>query len=218
MAKRGRKRGSTGKRGISIVAEQAALYGLRVPAKRALSEQFISPNEAGRILNVTGEAVKQWVYHRRLPATKLSNGYWKIKVADLEQFVKSRQDHTQKKILIIDGSGQGLNDMIEAVEKLGHVAVVAHNSADALLKASDLYPSLFIVNVSMPQTDSWKLLEKFRETRNIKTLPILIVSDHDLKESESDRAVAIGVQGFLRRPIKTQIACDEIEKVLGRIL
>ncbi len=35
----------------------------------------LSPNEAGRKLGITGEAVKRWVYHGRLPASKSRNGY-----------------------------------------------------------------------------------------------------------------------------------------------
>ena len=69
MAKRGPKK-ANGRRGRKrrmepmIVAEEAAQYGIRAPAVLPPGERFISPNEAGRILNVTGEAVKQWIYHR----------------------------------------------------------------------------------------------------------------------------------------------------------
>ena len=215
---RGRKaKGKRGPRGVSIVAEQAALYGIKAPAKLPPSEQYISPNQAGRILSVTGEAVKQWIYHRRLPATKLSNGYWKVRVGDLEEYIRARQDLSNKRILLIDNAGSDVQELSQAVEKMGHVPVIAHNSADALLKASDLYPSLFIVNVSM-SGDPWKLLQKIRQTRNIKTIPILIVSDHDLKEGESDQAIDLGAQGFMKRPFKAQTMQDEIKKILNRVM
>ena len=71
-----------------LVAEQAAAYGVSVPAEPSISERFLSPNDIGKILNVTGEAVKQWIYHRRLPAVKLANGYWKVKVVDFEAFLR----------------------------------------------------------------------------------------------------------------------------------
>ncbi|MCW8133774.1 MAG: response regulator [Planctomycetota bacterium] len=203
---------------MQIVAEQAALYGIRAPAKLPPAEQYISPNEAGRILSVTGEAVKQWIYHRRLPATKLSNGYWKIRVGDLEEFLNARQDLGHKRILLIDNAGAQVSELASAIEKAGHQPVIAHNAADALLKASDQYPALFVINVSMTQADAWKLMEKIRQTRNIKTIPILIVSDADLKDTESDRAIELGAQGFLRRPLKPQTIIDEITRILGRIL
>jgi CheY-like chemotaxis protein len=201
-----------------VVAAEAAHYGIRVPSSLPPSERFLSPNEIGRILNVTGEAVKQWIYHRRLPATKLSNGYWKIKVQDLEDFIKARRNLGQKKIMVIDAAGPGLGEVVSAIEKLGHQPVVARNAADAVLKAADLYPSLFVVNVSLTHLDAWKLMQRVRKTRNIRNAPILIVADHDLKDSESEQALELGAQGFLRRPFKVQTLVDELEKILCRIM
>ena len=106
--RRGRKR----RMQPMVVGEEAARYGIRAPSSLPPSERYLSPNEAGRILNVTGEAVKQWVYHRRLPATKLSNGYWKIKVQDLEDFIKARRNLGQKKIMVIDAAGPGLGEVV----------------------------------------------------------------------------------------------------------
>jgi len=201
-----------------VVAKEAAQYGIRVPAETSAGEKFISPNEAGRILDVTGEAVKQWIYNRRLVATKLSNGYWKIKVSDLEEFIKARRDLGQKKIMIIDTPGAATNGIASAIEKLGHTVVLAHAQADALLKAADLYPSLFVANVSMKDLDVWKLLERIRNTRNIRNAPLLLIADHDLKPEESEVALGLGAQAFLCRPFKPQTLTDELETILSRIL
>jgi CheY-like chemotaxis protein len=218
----GTRKSGNGRRGRKhrmtplVVAAEAAQYGIRVPSSLPPSERYLSPNEAGRILNVTGEAVKQWIYHRRLPATKLSNGYYKIKVRDLEDFIKARRDLGQKKIMAIEAAGPGLGEVVAAIKKLGHEPVVAHNAADALLKAADLYPALFVVNVSLTHLDAWKLMQRVRKTRNIRNAPILIIADHDLKEAENEMALELGAQGFLRRPFKTETLADELRRILGR--
>jgi PleD family two-component response regulator len=201
-----------------VVTEEAAQYGIRVPSSLPPSERFVSPNQVGRVLNVTGETVKNWIYRRRLPATKLSNGFWKIKVRDLEDFVKARRNLGQKKVMVIDAAGPGLGEIVTAIEKLGHEPIVAQNAADAVLKAADLYPSLFVVNVSLAHLDAWKLLQRVRETRHIRSAPILIVADHDLKEAESEKALELGAQGFLRRPFKVQTLVEELGRILGRIM
>lgn len=36
----------------------------------------LSPNEAGKKLGVTGEAIKQHIYKGNLKAAKAKNGYW----------------------------------------------------------------------------------------------------------------------------------------------
>jgi len=149
-----------------MVAEEAVQYGIRAPKELPPGDRFITPNEAGRILNVTGEAVKQWIYHRRLPANKLSNGYWKIRVRDLEDFITARQNMGKKKIMIVDAAGS--KDIANAVEKMGHQAIVAQNKADALLKAADLYPAVFIVNVSIKDVCGGYPTARSRNTRNIR--------------------------------------------------
>jgi CheY-like chemotaxis protein len=197
-----------------VAAEQAAKYGVSLPQEPSESERFLSPNEIGKILNVTGEAVKQWIYHRRLPAVKLPNGYWKVKIADFEQFLKARNEVGKRRVLVTDTRAGDLKDVLETVEKLGHQPVVAHNYADALLKASDNHPALFIINVSMKEVDPWKLAEKIRSLKSLKNAPILLLADADLSDDDADRAMQLGAQGFLKRPISSDTLSAEIERIL----
>src|SRR3954469_9160140 len=127
-----RKRGPRGT--PTIVTEHAAAYGISLPAEPTSSDRFLSPNDIGKILNVTGEAVKQWIYHRRLPAVKLANGYWKVKVSDFENFLRARHEVGRRRVLITDSKVGTMSDVVQAIEALGHQAVTAHNYADALLK------------------------------------------------------------------------------------
>src|SRR5882724_8786480 len=105
--KRGRPRGHQ-----EVVSEQAAAYGISVPVLTDNGERFLSPNDIGRILNVTGEAVKQWIYRRKLPAVKLANGYWKVKVTDFESFLKARTEVGRRHVLITDGGNTGSSEII----------------------------------------------------------------------------------------------------------
>jgi CheY-like chemotaxis protein len=202
----------------SLVAEQAAAYGVSVPQEPGASDRFLSPNEIGKILNVTGEAVKQWIYHRRLPAVKLSNGYWKVRVSDFEQFLKARHEVGRRRILVTDTKAGDLKDVIEAVQKLEQQPVIAHNYADALLKASDHHPALFIINLSMRETEPWKLAEKVRATKTLRNAPILLLADADLTDADADRALGLAAQGFLKRPIEQNTLMNEIQRILQRNL
>jgi CheY-like chemotaxis protein len=200
----------------TLVAEQAAAYGVSVPGEPSASERFLSPNEIGKILNVTGEAVKQWIYHRRLPAVKLANGYWKVKVADFEQFLKARFDVGRRRIMITDSTSGDFSEVHQTVEKLGHQVVTAHNYADALLKALDHHPALFIINLSSKETDPWKLTEKIRNTKALRNAPILLLADSDLSDADAERAATLAVQGFLKRPLAPETLEKEIQRILER--
>jgi len=60
--------------------------------------------------------------------------------------------------------------------------------------------------------------ERMRESRHGRGTAILIVADRDLKESESEKVLELGAQGFLRRPFKTETLVEELGRILGRIL
>jgi CheY-like chemotaxis protein len=211
-----RKRRKKREDGQGFIAEHAAAYGVNLPDQLEPSERYLSPNEIGKILNLTGEAVKQWIYQRRLPAVKLANGYWKVKVSDFEAFLKARHEIGRRRVLITDT--QEMSDIHTIVEKLGHQPVAAHNYADALLKSLDHHPALFIINCSTAAMEPWKLISKIRNTKALKSIPILLVADAELSEHDAERALELGAQGFVKRPANADLMSQEIGRILNRTM
>lgn len=214
LKKKRKKRGDP----HQFIAEQAAAYGVSVPGEPTSSERFLSPNDIGKILNLTGEAVKQWIYQRRLPAVKLANGYWKVRVSDFEAFLKARHEVGRRRVLITEGKEGDMADVVKAVQTLGHQPITSHNYADALLKSIDHHPALFIINCSAKESEPWKLAEKIRNTKALRSIPILLVSNEDLSEGDADRALGIGAQGFLKRPLSAETLSQEVQRILNRTI
>ncbi|MCY3018121.1 MAG: hypothetical protein NTW87_03695 [Planctomycetota bacterium] len=208
------------KRGDSqtVIAEQAAAYGVTLPKELSAAERYLSPNDIGKILDITGEAVKQWIYHRRLPAVKLANGYWKIRVSDFEAFLKARHDIGRRRILVTDTPEGTPGDVLQAIEKLGHQAICAHNYADGLLKCLDQHPALLILNFSAKEVEQWKLAEKVRSTKALRNVPILLLASAELSEADTEQALRLEAQGFLKRPVAVETLVQEIQRILSRTL
>lgn len=211
--KRGRPRGMQ-----QVVAEQAIAYGVHVPDLEDTSERFISPNDIGKILNVTGEAVKQWIYRRKLPAVKLANGFWKVKVTDFEGFLRARTEVGRRTVLITDGVNAGTKEIIDAINQLGLQPVLANNYPDALLKSLDHLPALFVICVSNNDPESWKFAERVRSNKSLRSFPILLIAGNSVTEAETGRAVACEAQGILTRPLKLDTLKAEIERILQRTM
>lgn len=211
--KRGRPRGTQ-----EVVSEQAAAYGISVPILTDTGERFLSPNDIGKILNVTGEAVKQWIYRRKLPAVKLANGYWKVKVTDFESFLKARTEVGRRHVLITDGANTGHDEILKAVDELGLQPVLAHNYSDALLKSLDHFPALFVICVSPADPDSWKFAERVRGNKSLRSFPILFIAGNVVTDSDTDHAVECYAQGILTRPLDVETLKREIERILQRTM
>ena len=192
MAKRKRVRNEP-----RINPSVAKEYGFH-DKKDANSERYVSPNEAAKILNVTGECIKQWIYHRRLPAVKLSNGYWKISIADLEKFMAAKEKPDNRKVLLFDRAGSPLQSIAAQLESNGFEVIFANNHMDALLKAVDLIPGLFLVNVSLD--GGWNLIKKVRESRHVRRLPILVITETVFDNETLDSAMSLDIQGVVQSP------------------
>ena len=214
VKKRRKKRGDP----HQFIAEQAAAYGVSVPGEPTSSERFLSPNDIGKILNLTGEAVKQWIYQRRLPAVKLANGYWKVRVSDFEAFLKARHEVGRRRVLVTENKDGEMADVVKAVVALGHQPITSQNYADALLKSLDHHPALFVINCSAKDTEPWKLAQKIRGTKALKSIPILLVANEELTEADADRALELGAQGFMKRPLNADTLSQEIQRILNRTL
>ena len=213
-----RKRRKRREESHQVIAEQAAAYGISLPTEAAAGARYLSPNDIGKILNLTGEAVKQWIYQRRLPAVKLANGYWKVKVSDFEAFLKARQEVGRRRVLVVCSNEDPMNDVVETVQKLGHQAISSSNYADALLKALDHHPALFIINCSAKETEPWKFAQKIRSTKALRNVPILFTAESELSETDAEKALELAAQGFFMRPTAPQVLHDEIERILNRNL
>jgi len=182
--------------------------------KIATTDRYVSPNEAAKILNVTGECIKQWIYHRRLPAIKLSNGYWKISITDLERFITAKGKPDNRRVLFYDRPGAIQQATSSALQNDGYEVIVANNPMDALLKAVDLVPGLFLINISLG--GGWELIKKVRESRHIRRLPLLAITEDPFDGDKLNDAMKLEIQGVLQSPYNTDDILREVKLVIGR--
>ena len=195
---------------IKIVAEIASQYGIVVSDVQD-HERTLSPNEIAPIFGVTGEAVKHWIYQRRLPAVKQMNGYWRVKVSDLERFIHARSE-VGKQFILIAARPEFSGIAAEALKTLPHNSVIAANLSDALLKAQSMRPSLLLIDTGW--TEGWKLLLKVRSYKPLRNVPIILVSPKPLSVEELDTAMKAEVAGCLVEPFDAKMLAAEIERSL----
>lgn len=209
--KRGRPTGSH-----NIVAEQAQIYGISQPAFPETGIDCLAPCDVAKILNVSEVVVKQWIYRRKLPAMRLANGFWKIKVSDFEAFMAARHQVGRRHILVTDGDNTGISEIVQAIEALGHQAILSHNYPDALLKALDHFPALFVICISPNDPNCWKFAERIHAHKSLRSFPILIIGGTKISDADTEKAIESCAKGILTRPLTVEIVKGEIERILKR--
>lgn len=196
------------RRKLNVRADIAKQLDVELPPQ---SEKTISPNEAAAMLGITGEAVKQWVYHGRLPAVKLQNGYWRIKVTDLSRFLEKRIGGPKHSILICESDPQTALAMNATVEELGHDALVANSAIDAILKARNERPSVMILDLTHPS--GFSLLQKMDASfaRNI-----LLLMGAELTAEQLQIVTDSGAKAVLQKPLDPEALKRELKRVVGK--
>ena len=198
---------------IGIVAEVAAAYGVKLPAEQL--EPSLTPNQIGDIMGVSGEAVKQWIYHRRLPAVKLANGYWQVRRADLERFLQARFEGVKRRVLAVGLDSETLRTFNQAVDPNKYEGLATDLLADALLKINDLQPAMVVVDVAWKH--GWELVEKLRATKGLRGIPVVIL-ETATGAADVERAMQLDIIGCLTKPVNAPALAQQIATVMTRYL
>ncbi len=110
------------------------------------------------------------------------------------------EEATQARILIVDDQPLTRELMTLIVQAQGYKTLVATNGEEALAIAAKRPVDLVILDVVMPGMDGFEVARRLRAEERTRTLPIVIVSALEDKESRI-KGLAEGADDFLARPV-----------------
>jgi len=91
-----------------------------------------------------------------------------------------------------------------ALKRIADAKVIeATDGVDALRKLSSEKIDLILADINMPVMDGLKLVGLVRNDQRHRHVPIIIITTEGAKE-DRERAIAIGANAFLAKPIQTQ--------------
>ncbi len=113
----------------------------------------------------------------------------------------------QRVILVVDDQLPTIN-LFKRYLAADDVTVVGATRADQVLPlARELAPTLITLDVMMPQTDGWEILQTLKLDENTRRIPVLICSAWE----EPELARSLGAAGFLKKPITQKQLRDALE-------
>ncbi len=103
------------------------------------------------------------------------------------------------------------------LEKAGHTVSSMASSVDVLEKIVAEKPDCVICDLIMPNFDGIDVFRKLRATENIKQPKFIIVTGKHY-ESDHKRALALGVDGYLTKPIQADSFVDSIMEIINETM
>jgi len=106
-----------------------------------------------------------------------------------------------KKILIVDDAVTVRMYHRQLIESLGFETDEASNGIEALEKGLCNNFDLFLVDINMPKMDGYRLVEEMRKTRELKTIPVIMISTEE-SERDKEKAYLAGANMYAVKPVK----------------
>ena len=118
-------------------------------------------------------------------------------------------------ILVVEDSHTMRQLISFAMKRIPDSRVIeATDGVDALKKLSSDKIDLILADINMPVMDGLKLVSLVRGNPAFKDIPIIMVTTEGAEEDRK-RAIAIGANAYLPKPIQTQVLLKMVTSFLA---
>jgi CheY-like chemotaxis protein/signal transduction histidine kinase/HAMP domain-containing protein len=114
-------------------------------------------------------------------------------------------------LLVVEDDPVFAEVVAEVVESQGLDRAVARDAETGLRLARELRPTGIILDVSLPDSDGWKLMEKLRADPLTAAIPVHFVSALE----GAERGAALGAVGYLTKPVTRRDLVGVVESLTG---
>ncbi len=116
-------------------------------------------------------------------------------------------------ILLVDDSPTILNILQMILNQEGFKILTAQDGVEALERLAGAEVELMIADINMPRMDGYTLIKEIRARSEYQTLPVIMISTQD-RESDRKRALDLGADLFLRKPVPPDDLVAEVRRLL----
>jgi len=115
-------------------------------------------------------------------------------------------------VLVIDDEPDVRSLLRELLTDRGYRVEEANDGADGLRVLYDKHPDLVLLDLTMPEMDGWRTLERIRELSDV---PVLILTSRD-GELEKVRGLRAGADDYVVKPFSGEELVARVEALLRR--
>lgn len=119
----------------------------------------------------------------------------------------------QKKILLVEDNDSISKLVKYKLEKDGYSVELRENGIDGLKAIQESIFDLIILDVMMPGMSGFEILQQVRETENLKTAKVMMLTSKS-REEDLARGFNLGVSEYMGKPFKVAELSMRVNKIL----
>jgi len=159
-------------------------------------DDFLTVNEAARVLRVSATTVRNWAADGRLEEHRTVGGHRRFRASDVQRLARSVVPHAKPLVLIIDDDQAIRFVLREAFSSVGFEVVEAESGLLGLDALDQRPPALVLLDIMMPGIDGFQVM-KYLEQFGVR-VPVLAMSA--LGPRVEQRSMDLGADGFISKP------------------
>ena len=118
-------------------------------------------------------------------------------------------------VLVVEDSPPMRRMIVFALRTVRGLTVVeADDGVDALRKLAKERFDIIITDINMPILDGLKLIKRLRADAAYKNVPVVVITTEGAAE-DRHRALQLGANAYITKPIQPAVVTKTIRKVLG---
>lgn len=123
-------------------------------------------------------------------------------------------NNSKKNVLIVEDDNLLLMVTSKLVKKIGHdVVATANNGRTALEHIATHDPDIVLMDIRLK--GDWDGIETVKHIKNQYTIPVIYLSGSSYPQSR-DRAMQIGFEGFLEKPVQIEQLKHAFQKAFNK--
>jgi excisionase family DNA binding protein len=186
------------------------------PERRApsIEPDWLTLGQAAKYLGVAQSTIRKWSDQGRVPAFYTPGGHRRYRRSDLDRFLESSgpggRERSGPTILVVDDD-ERVREYVRVNLELEGYSVLEAGSAEeglALLDEGNP-PQLILLDVLMPGTDGWEMLQRIQEKHG--SIPVVMFSGTAEGERE---AASRGASGFVGKPFDPHSLVERAKQII----
>lgn len=161
---------------------------------------WLTLGQAAKFLGVAQSTIRKWSDQGRVPAFYTPGRHRRFLRSDLEAFVDRSGPGASEGggpcVLVVDDNPSLRSLVRENLEREGYQVVEAGGADEALEAAAERTPELVLLDVVLPGTDGWQLLQRLQELYG--AVPVIMFSGQ--VEASSAEVRQRGARAFVGKP------------------
>jgi signal transduction histidine kinase/ActR/RegA family two-component response regulator len=117
-----------------------------------------------------------------------------------------------RRVLLVEDDRDAMAAMSELLRLMGHEVVPASNRDEALAAVGRRAIDLALLDIGLPGGDGYQIATELRNRPGSRRLPLVALTGHG-READRARALAVGFDAHLSKPVDPDVLASTIEQV-----